>query len=267
MRNSRKILLFESWSVSQLADRINTAAAGPGTDEIELTSAIQAIPDKQTVVQINALMSGSDKYAYKTIDAVLKGELGYFDDDYIETINIHLDRIGAKDLIALTALPITPPEKIIAGILPRVKQHEGVKSKVYLDSRGIPTIGVGFNLNRQDSLQRLNSIGVNYQLVKSGKAALSDSQISTLLMQDLNSAYEQAKSLIPNWDSLPDQIKGVLTEMAFNLGKQGLSEFKNFLSYITAYDYDKASTEMLRSSWARQVGNRATTLSKIVQQA
>jgi len=51
-----------------------------------------------------------------TIDAVLKGELGYFDDDYAETINIHIDRIGAKDVLALTALPVTPPEKIIADI-------------------------------------------------------------------------------------------------------------------------------------------------------
>lgn len=266
MKN-RSILLFESWSISQLADRIDAAAAGPGTDEIELTSAIQAIPDRQAVVQINALMSGSDKYAYKTIDAVLKGELGYFDDDYAETINIHIDRIGAKDVLALTALPVTPPEKIIADILPRVKQHEGVKPKVYLDSQGIPTIGVGFNLSRADSLQRLSSVGANYQQIKSGKGSLSDSQISALLMQDLKAAYDQAQSLIPNWNSLPDQIKGVLTEMAFNLGKQGLSEFKNFLSYITSYDYAKASAEMLRSSWARQVGNRAQVLSKIVYQA
>jgi lysozyme len=252
----RIILLFESWSISQLADRINAAAAGPGTDEIELVSAIQSIPDRQTVVQINALMS-----------AVLKGELGYFDDDYAETINIHIDRIGAKDVLALTALPVTPPEKIIADILPRVKQHEGVKSKVYLDSQGIPTIGVGFNLSRQDSLQRISSVGANYQQVKSGKAALTDSQISTLLMQDLKAAYEQAQSLVPNWTSLPDSIKGVLTEMAFNLGKQGLSEFKNFLRYISTYDYAKASAEMLRSSWASQVGNRAQTLSKIVNAA
>jgi len=264
---NRSILLFESWSISQIADRINKAAAGPGTDEIELVSAIQSIPDKQTVVQINALMSNSDSYAYKTIDAVLKGELGYLDDDYAETINIHLDRIGAKSVLALTAMPVTPPEKIIADILPRVKQHEGVKSKVYLDSQGVPTIGVGFNLSRQDSLQRISSVGANYQQVKAGKAALSDSQISTLLMQDLKAAYEQAQSLVPNWNSLPDSVKGVLTEMAFNLGKQGLSEFKNFLRYISTYDYDKASAEMLRSSWASQVGNRAQTLSKIVNTA
>ncbi len=86
-------------------------------------------------------------------------------------------------------------------------------------------------------------------------------------MQDLKAAYEQAQSLVPNWTSLPDSIKGVLTEMAFNLGKQGLSEFKNFLRYISTYDYAKASAEMLRSSWASQVGNRAQTLSKIVNAA
>ena len=55
--------------------------------------------------------------------------------------------------------------------------------------------------------------------------------------------------------------------MAFNLGAQGLSEFKNFISAIKSKDYKTAAKEMLKSSWSKQVGDRAQALSKIVSQS
>jgi GH24 family phage-related lysozyme (muramidase) len=60
---------------------------------------------------------------------------------------------------------------------------------------------------------------------------------------------------------------GVLTEMVFNLGKTGLSEFKNFLAHIKQRDFDAASEEMLRSAWAKQVGDRAKTLAAVIKSA
>jgi lysozyme len=53
--------------------------------------------------------------------------------------------------------------------------------------------------------------------------------------------------------------------MVFNLGKKGLSEFKNFLTHINRKNFDAASEEMLRSAWAKQVGNRAQTLADIIK--
>lgn len=264
---ARSILLFEAWTISKIADEINAAATGMGTDEERLVNAVLQLADRQSVVSLNQLMSGSNVYTYKTLADVINGELGYFDTTELTTITSHLKTIGAADLMSAIVLPVTPPEQIISDILPRVKQHEGVKPKMYYDSRGIPTIGVGFNLNRADSLQKLNAVGANPQLIKTGKAGLSDDQISKLLIQDLTAAHNDAQQLVQNWEVLPDSVKGVLVEMTFNLGKRGLSEFQNFLGYINSGNYQKAGDEMLRSAWARQVGNRATTLSNIVKQA
>ena len=65
----------------------------------------------------------------------------------------------------------------------------------------------------------------------------------------------------------PAGVQGVLIEMTFNLGAQGLSEFKNFLSAVKSKNYKVAAKEMLKSAWSKQVGNRAQTLSKIVSES
>ena len=66
-----------------------------------------------------------------------------------------------------------------------MKKHEGVRSKKYIDSRGIPTVGVGFNLKRSDADQKLKSVGANPIKVKQGKQELTNNQIETLLVGDL----------------------------------------------------------------------------------
>jgi hypothetical protein len=55
--------------------------------------------------------------------------------------------------------------------------------------------------------------------------------------------------------------------MAFNLGASGLAEFKNFLGAVKSKNYTTAATEMLKSNWSKQVGNRAKTLADIVSRS
>lgn len=262
-----RILLFEAWSVNAIATAINNAVSGLGTDEEGLVSALLNISNRQTLIDVNKLMSGSDSFAYQTVGDAIEGELGDWDEAESKRIKDHFKKIGASDLLSATRMPVSPEAKLIASIVPRVKQHEGVEDTVYKDSRGIPTIGVGFNLNRDDSSQKLKAVGANPVKVKAGQAKLSTYQIDTLLMQDLIQARRDAADLFPNFNQLPAQVQGVLIEMTFNLGKRGLSEFKNFISHISAKRYDSAAQEMLRSAWAKQVGQRAINLSNIIKTA
>ncbi|MBJ7410111.1 MAG: glycoside hydrolase family protein [Phenylobacterium sp.] len=63
----------------------------------------------------------------------------------------------------------------------------------------------------------------------------------------------------------------VLQNMAFNLGigepggKKGLLGFKNTLAMIERGDYAAAADGMLRSLWARQVGQRAVRLANTMR--
>lgn len=150
----------------------------------------------------------------------------------------------------------------------RVKEHEGVKNTIYKDSKGNPTIGVGFNLNRPDANKRLKNVGADPKLIKSGKGQLTEKQIDTLYKEDLNKAKNSAKKLVSKtWDELPKGVQGALTEMAFNLGEGGLAEFKNTLGYIEDKRFKLAAQSMLKSKWARQVGDRAKRLADIIENA
>lgn len=192
-------------------------------------------------------------------------------DSLIPNINI-TPKVGVKKKINNESEVVigTKPIAIKSDedIYNRVKEHEGVKNTIYKDSKGNPTIGVGFNLNRSDANKRLKSVGADPKLIKSGKGQLTEKQIDTLYKEDLNKAKNSAKKLVSKtWDELPKGVQGALTEMAFNLGEGGLSEFKNTLGYIEEKRFKLAAQSMLKSKWARQVGDRAKRLANIIENA
>lgn len=247
-----------------IASEIQAAVGGLGTDEERFKNAVLLIPNLATLVKINEIFSSDPKYSYKTVGDAINGELGFLDDRYKGLILSAIEKIGGKNYLNSVKLPPSAPTDIIKTILPRVKQHEGVKSKKYIDSRGIPTVGVGFNLNRSDADQRLKAVGANPSKVKEGKQDLNNNQIETLLIGDLKASKEAANRVVGNLAQHPAGVQGVLVEMTFNLGATGLSEFKKFLAAVKSKNYKVAAKEMLNSSWSKQVGNRAQTLSKIV---
>jgi lysozyme len=131
----------------------------------------------------------------------------------------------------------------IDKLIEELRRDEGVRNTVYLDSLGIETIGVGRNL------------------VDRG---LSDDEIDHLLANDIKDFTKEAQELVSCFDMLTDARQRVLVNMCFNLGKSRLSKFKNMLAAIEKSDYATAADEMMNSRWARQVGNRAERLRKMM---
>lgn len=56
--------------------------------------------------------------------------------------------------------------------------------------------------------------------------------------------------------------KTVLINMYYNLGRAGLLGFRNTLRYISERNYKQAAVNMLKSLWAKQVGQRARELAR-----
>ena len=137
-----------------------------------------------------------------------------------------------------------------------VSGNEGREKKVYPDGEGIPTVGVGFNLTRQDARARIEATGANYNNVLSGKVGLEDHQIDALLKQDLRTAEEDARTLIPSFDTLSEDQRLGVTDMAFNLGRDRLGGFKKMLSAIEGQRWGEAQAELKNSKYWSQVGNR-----------
>lgn len=126
----------------------------------------------------------------------------------------------------------------------QLRRDEGVVPYAYVDSLGFTTIGVGRLIDQR----------------KGGR--LSDDEIDYLLANDIKRHTDELLKALPWVSLLDDARKGVLINMAFNLGVPGLLGFANTLAMVKAGDYSGAADNMLKSKWASQVGNRAMRLSQ-----
>ena len=124
----------------------------------------------------------------------------------------------------------------------------------------VPTIGIGYNLNRAEAKSQIESFGLDYNKVRKGEQSLTDQQVNLLYRNDIQKAIQDAKSFLPNFDSQPSTVKTILTDMSFNMGLTRLSTFKNFRKALMAYDFEKAAQEMENSNWSTQVKSRSTRL-------
>jgi lysozyme len=145
-----------------------------------------------------------------------------------------------------------------------IEDHEGYFNKVYIDSVGKPTIGIGLNLMRPEARSFIKQVGANYERILAGQEILNDKQIKDLFNMQLQVAYKDVKLFMPNFDQLPKNVKLVLVDMAFNLGGPRLGKFKNTKQLIATGNYQGASREILHSKWAKQVGRRAVNDSKLL---
>jgi len=137
-------------------------------------------------------------------------------------------------------------EELFEQIKLDLTKHEGCKTDVYLCSEGIPTAGIGHALLGDEELP----VGTT----------VSMEQVLDWFKEDCEEALSDARALFLNFDSLPDQVKRVLVNMAFNLGRSRLGKFKNLIRAVNEGNWVKAADEMVDSRWYNQVGNRSVEL-------
>lgn len=132
-------------------------------------------------------------------------------------------------------------------MIAELERDEGVRKIPYLDSRGIKTVGVGHNMESSP-------------LPDDCTFPLTDDQISFLLKGDIKNTINDLNSKIPWWSKMCEVRQRVIVNMCFNLGIGKFLGFKNTLACMQTGDYIGAAAGMAASTWAVQVGNRATRL-------
>jgi lysozyme len=90
---------------------------------------------------------------------------------------------------------------------------------------------------------------------------ITNAQAEELLIKDIEKHEKELLKKLPWIVLLDDARKGVLINMAFNLGVQGLLGFKRTLKAVELGNYVDASNYMMESKWAKQVKGRAVRLS------
>ena len=132
-------------------------------------------------------------------------------------------------------------------LLQSVKKHEGYRNKVYLDTLGKRTVGVG-HLCVEDFWEDNKEYEEKFLL--------------TILEHDLKTAIQGAERLLKDCHILDSLAREIIIEMVFQLGETGVSKFKNMLKALKeGPDYQTAAIEMLDSKWAKQTPNRAAAMS------
>ena len=143
--------------------------------------------------------------------------------------------------------------------------HEGYRDKVYYDTKGHPTVGVGFNLDRTTAVSYLRHVGAPslYSILRGER--LSDESILALLGLCIDEAIIDARSLISNFDSLDEVRKRVVVDVAFNMGRKVFSQFKNTIKAIEESRFKDAADGIRASKYCRQVKSRCTRLSRMME--
>jgi GH24 family phage-related lysozyme (muramidase) len=137
-----------------------------------------------------------------------------------------------------------------------ISQNEGILNQVYFDSLGIPTIGIGFNLNRIDARSCIESLGISFNKLLRNEFGLSSEQIQILFERDVDSSIKIAERLFNDFSRISFARQIILVDLAFNLGESRLSKFQKMISAVNNRDWTRAAFELEDSLWFRQVGNR-----------
>jgi lysozyme len=125
-----------------------------------------------------------------------------------------------------------------------LRKDEGYRRFPYRDSRGILTIGIGWNLEAN---------------------GLPDDIIEELFRRGFEAAYQGARELCPNFDHLSGNRQLVLVAMVYQMGKWTVGGFKNFLRKLGEGDYRGAAAEMRDSRWYQQTQDRAERLARLME--
>ena len=166
------------------------------------------------------------------------------------------------------------------------KGKPGQPGVAYLDTEGIPTVGIGRNLKavglsadelsmciRQDMVayDLLDTIATNDQIHMRNERftfdsmiafealvedPLSDGDMEYILYNDIDVAIGCAESALESWHELPDYVQEVMTQVMFNLGIGTFKKFRNMIKAVNAGNWKQAAAELLDSRAARQTGSR-----------
>jgi len=125
-----------------------------------------------------------------------------------------------------------------------IKQHEGFRNKLYIDTVEKYSIGFGRNLTDR---------------------GISREEAEFMLANDILMCKKELHAF--NWYyGHPPNVQDALVNMCYNIGLPRLLGFKKMIAALTEHDYTKAAIEALDSKWATQVHGRANDIAVMIRE-
>lgn len=187
----------------------------------------------------------------------------------VKTLDAAIDR-------AMGVPSTLPPEASTdfdKAVLKHLEFEEGRKSRAYKDHLGYWTIGIGRLIDPRKggriTPEEEAILIANDPSRKSGQWrdwVLTDPEIDMLKLNDIE-RFVSAISTWPAWRAVGDNIarKVALTSLAFQLGIDGLADFKNSLAMVEQQRFSQAADNFLLSKWAKQTPARAKRVTDMIR--
>ena len=137
------------------------------------------------------------------------------------------------------------------AIFETLKIDEGVEYKIYADHLGYHTFGVGHLITNDDP-----------EWGQAFDTPVSEERVWECFEKDLDTAIAECHVLygMTTFEDFPEEVKQVVVNMMFNMGRPRLSGFKKFNAALEDGDWATAAVEGRDSRWHKQVTNRAERL-------
>jgi len=135
----------------------------------------------------------------------------------------------------------------------QITVHEGKVDKIYIDSLGYPTFGIGHLIKESDP-----------EYGQPEGTPVSPERVKEVFDIDFDLHVEETKHLCEerdiDFEALPQAIQHTLVDMCFNLGKNRLGKFNNMLNACKENNWVEMAEQMKDSRWYTQVGVRSEFL-------
>ena len=153
----------------------------------------------------------------------------------------------------LDGKPIAMDRSFAKGM---IKEHEGLRLKVYQDSKGLKTVGYG-HLIDADSPTDIRSLKVG--------DSITEERANQLFGRDFDEALNAARN-IPGFFNSSKKQQAALIDLTFNMGPNWSDGFPSFVKAFATGNYEEAARQLefadpdnrpgVKSGYVQDVGSR-----------
>ena len=136
-----------------------------------------------------------------------------------------------------------------------LKVDEGVVYEIYNDHLGYPTFGIG-HLVLEGEAEHGQPVGT----------PVSEERVDECFEKDVEYVLNDCKILHEDFDNYPEEVKQIIANMMFNMGRTRLTKFRKHNAALQEGDWKTAAIEGRDSRWYKQVTNRAERLMKRLEE-
>ena len=81
---------------------------------------------------------------------------------------------------------------------------------------------------------------------------ISEERVTELFEQDIQTVIQDCKKIYDDWDKLPEEVKQIIANMMFNLGRPRYSKFRKHIQAVMDGNWQESANQMRDSRWHKR---------------